>query len=51
MIKYQVWMSDEIGHDYLDATFTDRYEAYDYMRYREYYNPGWHFRCIEVKGE
>lgn len=50
-MKYEVWKSDEMGHDYKEATFTDPWEARDYMRRREYYNPGWHYRCIEVKGE
>ena len=49
-MKYEVWKSDEIGHDYKEATFTDTFEATDYMNLMEYYNPGWHYRYIEVKG-
>ena len=50
-MKYEVWKSCETGMDYLDATFTDLFEAYDYINRRERYNPGWHYRCVTVKGE
>ena len=46
---YEVWKSDEMGHDYLCATFTDTWEATDYINLCERYSPGWHYRCIVRK--
>ena len=48
-MKYEIWQSDESGFDAHVKTFTDYDEAYEYMRRREYYNPGYHFRMITVK--
>ena len=48
-MKYEVWKSCETGGDYLEKTFTDIIEAWGYMEICERYNPGWHFRCIEVQ--
>ena len=46
-MKYEAWKSDECGHDYLVKTFSDLFEACDYMNICERYNPGWHYRIVE----
>lgn len=45
---YEIWKSDEQGHDYRDAFFHDRSVADECLRHRELYHPGWHFRLVEV---
>lgn len=48
-MRYEVWQSDESGFDGLAKAFTTWDEADDYMRRREKYQPGYHFRLIIVK--
>lgn len=43
---YEVWKSDEIGHDFHEKTFYDMSAADDYLNTMERYDKGWHFRCI-----
>lgn len=46
---YEVWKSDEIGHEFHEASFWDVSNVYDYINTMDRYYPGWHFFCREVK--
>ena len=45
-MKYEVWESDESGYDAYVKSFTDLFEAIDYISRRERYQPGYHFRIV-----
>lgn len=46
---YEVWKSDEIGHEFHEKRFYDIQEVHDYMNLMDRYEPGWHFFCREFK--
>ena len=46
---FQVWKDCELGQTYFEKEFNDRLEAWDYIDTEEKYNPGWHYRTVEIK--
>ena len=46
---YEVWKSDEIGHEYHVESFHDISKVSDYINKMDRYYPGWHFFCREAK--
>ena len=48
MKKYQVRKCDEMGHDYEEKTFDDKYEAWEYENRCYQYRKGWHFYTKEI---
>lgn len=49
MKKYQVWKDCELGQTYFEREFNDSLEAWDYIDREEKYNPGWHYRTVEIE--
>lgn len=47
--RYQVWKDCELGQTYFEKEFSDRLEAWDYIDREERYNPGWHYRAVEIE--